>query len=160
MTALDNLTFSRPRTKYKILKIERPSNVPGKVYIAILITVPPKAATPPHTHNGSAVYGQVIKGEVISQMIHQHTVTGKDGKSETQEHDSGVGIYRAGEMWYEAPGCRHVRSENASDTEEAQFFANFIIDEEKLDGTNESTIASALTILDVEPRSPHYNESG
>lgn len=30
----------------------------------------------PHTHNGAAIYAQVVKGEVISQMVHD-------------EHDSG-----------------------------------------------------------------------
>ena len=59
-------------------------------------------------------------------------------------------------MWYEAPGCRHVRSENASEEEEASFYANFVIDTEKLQGTDETTVASVLTILDVDPRSPHY----
>jgi len=60
-------------------------------------------------------------------------------------------------MWYEAPGCRHVRADNASDEEEASFYANFIIDTEKLKGTVEETMGSALTILDVDVRSPHYN---
>lgn len=100
---------SKPRTAYKILNITKPENIPGKSFVAILITVPPNAAydplllsevlsdylfrfsTPPHNHNGAAVYGQVIKGKVISQMIHG-------------DHDSGVGVYGTGEMWYEAPG--------------------------------------------------------
>lgn len=60
-------------------------------------------------------------------------------------------------MWYEAPGCRHVRIENASDEDEASFYANFIIDTEKLEGVDGSSIASVLTILDADPRSPHYN---
>ena len=59
----------------------------------------------------------------------------------------GVGIYGPGEMWYEAPGCHHVRAENAGD-EEAQFFANFIIDTEKLQRVENP--ARALTILDAE----------
>ena len=59
-------------------------------------------------------------------------------------------------MWYEAPGCRHVRNENVSDVEEASFYANFIIDTEKLEGVDEQNIGSVLTILDVDPRSPHY----
>lgn len=61
-------------------------------------------------------------------------------------------------MWYEAPGCHHVRSENASD-EEAQFYANFIIDTEKLEAVDDPTTASALTVLDVDPRSPFYEGS-
>ncbi|KAK3622130.1 hypothetical protein LTR56_022356 [Elasticomyces elasticus] len=136
--------------------MEQPSNIPGKTYVATLVTVPPNAATPPHIHNGAAVYAQVIKGGVLSQMIHQHTVTKPEGTIEQQEHDSGVGVYESGEMWYEAPGCRHVRAENASDTEEASFYANFIIDTEKLEGVDEKDLASVLTILDKDPRSPHY----
>ena len=34
----------------------------------------------------------------------------------------------AGETWYEAPGCHHVRGENVSKDEEASFFAIFVID--------------------------------
>jgi hypothetical protein len=59
-------------------------------------------------------------------------------------------------MWYEAPGCRHVRAENASQEESAAFFANFIIDEDSLSGQDEASVMSSLTILDVDPRSPHY----
>ncbi|KAK4553084.1 hypothetical protein LTR86_009811 [Recurvomyces mirabilis] len=113
-------------------------------------------STPPHTHNGAAIYAQVIKGKVISQMIHQHTITREDGSVETKDVDSGVGVYEQGQMWYEAPGCRHVRAENFSDVEEAAFFANFIIDSEKLAGLEEKDIGSVLTILDVDERSPYH----
>ena len=68
-------------------------------------------------------------------------------------------MYGPGEMWYEAPGCRHVRSENASDEESAQFFANFIIAKEKILGDNEASVMAALTVLDVDPRSPFYDGS-
>lgn len=44
-------------------------------------------------------------------------------------------------------GCHHVRAENGGD-EEAQFFANFIIDTEKLESVDNP--ARALTILDIE----------
>ncbi|KAK5714809.1 hypothetical protein LTS12_027824, partial [Elasticomyces elasticus] len=67
-----------------------------------------------------------------------------------------VGSYESGEVWYEAPSCRHVRIENASDTEEAKFYANFIVDTYKLEVTDETNIGDVLTILDVDPRSPHY----
>ena len=50
-------------------------------------------------------------------------------------------------MWYEAPGCHHVRAENNTD-EEAQFYANFIIDTAKLEAVD--NIGKALTILDVD----------
>jgi hypothetical protein len=34
----------RPRTTYKLLRIEQPANIPGKSVISILITLPPNAA--------------------------------------------------------------------------------------------------------------------
>lgn len=61
-------------------------------------------------------------------------------------------MYGPGESWYEAPGCHHVRSENASEEEEAVFVANFVIETEKLERAERaySGIGSALTILDVD----------
>ena len=49
-----------------------------------------------------------------------------------------------------------MRSENAGE-EEAQFFANFIIDSDRLDLTNDLTVAASLTTLDVDERSPHFS---
>lgn len=56
-------------------------------------------------------------------------------------------------MWYEAPGCHHVRAENVG-KEDAQFFANFIIDNARLEEVDDP--AAALVILDTDPRSPFY----
>lgn len=63
-------------------------------------------------------------------MVHSHvdSVTGK-----THEHDSGAKIYGPGESWYEAPGCHHVRSENAGEVE-CQFVANLILDSGVFEG--------------------------
>lgn len=63
-------------------------------------------------------------------MVHTHTdpVTGK-----TTTHDSGPKIYGPGESWYEAPGCHHVRSENAGE-EEALFIANLVVGDEVFEG--------------------------
>ena len=41
---------------------------------------------------------------------------------------SSARVYRAGEMWFEGPGCRHRVSENASDTEPARLLAVVILD--------------------------------
>ena len=60
-------------------------------------------------------------------------------------------------MWYEAPGCHHVRSENFSVEEEAQFFANFIIDSAKLEGVHEDQMAGVLTIFDGDEQSPFFD---
>lgn len=42
-------------------------------------------------------------------------------------------VYGPGESWYEAPGCRHVRSETVGD-EEAVFIANLVVGDEVFEG--------------------------
>lgn len=42
-------------------------------------------------------------------------------------------IYGEGESFFEAPGCHHVRGENASETEEASFYAVFVVDDEVIE---------------------------
>jgi hypothetical protein len=48
-------------------------------------------------------------------------------------NDGEPGIYPAGEHWYEAPGCYHRISDNASETERAVLLATFIIKTEILE---------------------------
>lgn len=91
----------------------RPPNLPGKSLIALHLFQPPNAAAPPHTHSGGAVLGLTIHGEVRNQM-----------------NSDEPKIAKAGECWYEAPGCHHVMGENASKTETASFFAVIIVDDE------------------------------
>lgn len=55
----------------------------------MVLTANPAFRTPPHNHNGAAVFAEVVKGRMISQMIHTHTVTKPDGTVETQEDDTG-----------------------------------------------------------------------
>ena len=51
----------------------------------------------------------------------------------------------AGESFFEAPGCHHVRSENLSQTEDAVFSAVMIVDDEIVkDGYGK------LAVLDAE----------
>lgn len=42
-------------------------------------------------------------------------------------------VYGPGESWFEAPGCRHVRSETVGD-EEAVFIANMVVGDEVFEG--------------------------
>ncbi len=42
-------------------------------------------------------------------------------------NDGEAKVYKAGESWYEAPGCHHRISDNASKTEPAAVHATFII---------------------------------
>ena len=45
-------------------------------------------------------------------------------------NDNEPRIYREGESFYESPGCHHQRGENASEQEEASFYAVFVVDDE------------------------------
>lgn len=67
---------------------------------------------------------------MLNQMVHTHfdPVTGQK-----KEHSSGAKIYGPGESWYEAPGCHHVRSENAG-SEDCEFVANLILDSSVFEG--------------------------
>ena len=142
----------RPRSTYSSLERYEPSNIPGMSIVNLLVTLPPGAATPPHTHNGAALTATVVSGKVYSQMIHPHTKTKADGTTESVQVDSGVGVYGIGETWFEAPECHHVRSDNASEEEDAKFVVNFVIETEKLTRAEKEygDIGRALTILDVD----------
>ncbi|MCJ1375048.1 hypothetical protein MMC20_006282 [Loxospora ochrophaea] len=89
--------------------------MPDKALITLLVTLPPHAATPSHTHNGAAVTALMLRGASLNQMNCDEPF-----------------VSREGETFYEAPGCHHVRSENACENpvEEASFFAVMIIDQE------------------------------
>jgi len=85
------------------------------------------------------------------QMIHTHSHTRTDGSTEAVEVDSGAKFFEPGQTWYEAPGCHHVRSENASDDEEAEFVVNMVIETEKLEkAAKEGDVTKAIVVLDVE----------
>ena len=102
--------------------------MPGKSVITLLVTQAPGASTPPHTHNGAAVFALMIRGASLNQMNCDEPV-----------------VYRAGETFYEAPGCHHVRSENLGD-EEASFYAVFITDDEVV----EKYGYEGLVVIDAE----------
>ncbi|KAL8830709.1 MAG: hypothetical protein Q9170_005616 [Blastenia crenularia] len=108
----------RPRETFKLLSHQHPPNIPGKSIITLLVTLPPNAATPSHTHSGAAVTALMVRGASLNQM-----------------NDDESRIYREGESFYEAPGCHHVRSENACESpgEEASFYAVFIVDDEVIE---------------------------
>lgn len=89
--------------------------------MGVSINFAPGAATPPHRHGGADVCGYVISGRVFNKM--------NDDPMTTKE---------TGDSWYEAPGCRHRISSNASETEPAALFAAMVLDTEALerDGMN------------------------
>ncbi|KAJ6023796.1 hypothetical protein N7540_004593 [Penicillium herquei] len=116
----------RPREDFKILNVYHPSNIPGKAVVIISIGMIPNAATPPHTHSGAAAIAMVIDGVVLNQMNCDDPI-----------------VSQKGDVWYEAPGCHHVRSEN-NESEEAKFLAVLIIDDEVLkDGLHNIIVLDA-----------------
>ncbi|KAL5339647.1 hypothetical protein BJX70DRAFT_397594 [Aspergillus crustosus] len=106
------LQRSRPREDFKILKTYHPSNLPGKQIIVVQVDMAPNSASPPHTHSGAAVVAVSVAGTVLNQMNESEPI-----------------ISRPGEIWYEAPGCRHVRSEN-NGAEKVSFIAVLVVDKE------------------------------
>lgn len=111
----------RPTNTVEPVYNKQPSNIPGMTYIGLKVRMPVNAATPPHRHGGAAVTATIIKGTMINQM--ECGDPDDDGKAK---------IYKAGDSWYEPPGCHHVRAENAGD-EELEFIANFVIETSKLE---------------------------
>lgn len=117
----------RPRENFEILNVYNPSNIPGKSVVIISIDMVPNAATPPHTHGGAAAIAIVIDGVVLNQMNHDEPI-----------------VSQKGDMWYEAPGCHHVRSENIGGSEKAKFLAVLIVDDEVIkDGFHRIVVLDA-----------------
>jgi hypothetical protein len=72
------------------------------------------------------------------QMVHPGT--------DPEGQGTGPKIYGPGDSWYEPPGCHHVRSGNASETEDCQFQATFIIDTKTIE---EMGVMDALVQIDA-----------
>ncbi|KAK9327477.1 hypothetical protein V1520DRAFT_348714 [Lipomyces starkeyi] len=115
--------------KYKLL------NTPDKTILGMKVTFAPGAATPPHTHHGAFVAVHVLTGAVLNKM-----------------NDDPMTIKKAGDSFYEAPGCRRRISDNASKTEEASIIATLILDAEKMDAIIEKEGAAGLVVIDEEYR--------
>jgi quercetin dioxygenase-like cupin family protein len=88
------------------------TNVPGKSLVAVEVTYPPGAASPPHRHAKSAfIYAYVVSGAIESQV-----------------DDQPARIYTAGQSFHEEPGAVHRISRNASKSEPAKLLAVFVVD--------------------------------
>jgi quercetin dioxygenase-like cupin family protein len=106
--------------------------------VGLIVSYPPNGATPPHNHGGAAVFATMIRGRTCMQMI---------CPDEDQEgQGSGLKYFGPGESWHEPPGCHHVRSSNASDTEDCQFIATLIADTERIEQLG---ILDALVVIDA-----------
>jgi quercetin dioxygenase-like cupin family protein len=87
-------------------------NIKGKSMLAVVVTYPPGAKSPAHTHARSAfIYAYVLSGAIRSQV-----------------DDEPAKVYQVGEGFYEVPGAHHRISENASDTTPASLLAVFVVD--------------------------------
>src|SRR4051794_20124534 len=84
--------------------------------VGLKVDFAPSASTPPHTHAGAFVAVHVLSGYVYNKM-----------------NDDPMKIFGPGECFFENPGCRHVISDNASETEPASLVANLVVDSEVVD---------------------------
>lgn len=67
-------------------------------------------------------------------------------------NDDPMTIKHAGDSFYEAPGCRHRISDNASQTEEATIIATLILETEVMDALMEESGVAGLVVIDEEYR--------
>lgn len=123
----------RPFPSIEVLYKYKLSNTPDKSILGLKVTFPPGASTPPHTHAGAFVAATVLTGSVLNKM-----------------NDDPMTLKNAGDSWYEAPGCRHRISNNASQAEEASLIASLILETEKMDALIEESGPGGLVVIDEE----------
>ncbi|OBT73288.1 hypothetical protein VF21_08439 [Pseudogymnoascus sp. 05NY08] len=126
---------TRPFPALEVLYHYKILSAPGNSVLAMKVTFPPGGSTPPHTHAGAFVAVHVLTGSVLNKM-----------------NDDPMTIKNAGDSFYEAPGCRHRISDNASDTEEAVIIATMMMSTEKMDEIVNKEGAAGLVIIDEEYR--------
>ncbi|KAL8688292.1 MAG: hypothetical protein Q9218_005764 [Villophora microphyllina] len=124
---------SSPFPSLEILYKYKLHNTTDKSILGLKVTFPPSAATPPHTHHGASVAVTVLSGSVLNKM-----------------NDDPMTVKKVGDSFYEAPGCRHRISNNASDKEEATILAVFVLETEKMDALIEQQGPMGLVLVDEE----------
>lgn len=92
------------------------SNCPGKTIVGLRVDFPPNAMTPPHRHGTAAVSAYVVKGTLLNKM-----------------NDDPMKVIPEAGTWYEAPGCHHRISNNASATEPATLLATLVLGTEEFE---------------------------
>lgn len=122
---------SRPLSRIELGYHFPLSNCPGMSIVGMRVTFPPNAATPPHRHGGASVTGYVTRGSLLNKMNEQN-----------------IKHVEAGQSWYEAPGCYHRLSENASKTDEAELVATMVVETKVI----EEEGMAALVVIDEEYR--------
>jgi quercetin dioxygenase-like cupin family protein len=120
---------SKPTPTVKLLYHQSLKNVPDFSIIGLQVSFPPASQSPPHRHGGASVMAIVISGTAYNKMNCSPTIK-----------------LSKGESWYEEPGCHHVTSANASDTEPLVLLATFVVETKVLvDGG-----PGALVVVDDE----------
>ncbi|KAE8162386.1 RmlC-like cupin domain-containing protein [Aspergillus tamarii] len=104
---------SRPMPDLNIIYQYKLTHTPGKSIVGLRVEFPPNASTPPHRHGGAAVAVYVVSGTVLNKM-----------------NNDPMKVIEKGGSWYEAPGCHHRISDNASKTEPAVLIASMVLDTE------------------------------
>ena len=67
-------------------------------------------------------------------------------------NDEPMTIKKAGDSFFEAPGCRHRISDNLSQTEEAILLVTMVLETEKVEALMEKQGPAGLTLIDEEYR--------
>lgn len=129
------ILYRRPFPSLEVLYKYKLLNTPDKSILGMKVTFPPGACTPPHSHAGAFVSVTVLTGSVLNKM-----------------NDDPMTIKHAGDSFYEAPGCRHRISDNASQTEEATIIATLILETEVMDALMEESGVAGLVVIDEEYR--------
>lgn len=65
-------------------------------------------------------------------------------------NDEPMAVLKAGDSFFEAPGCRHRISDNASKIEEASLLATLVMETAKAEALIEAQGAFGLTLIDEE----------
>lgn len=107
---------SRPMPEINITYQYKLPNSPGKSIVGLRVEFPPNGSTPPHRHGGASVSAYVVSGTVLNKM-----------------NNDPMKAIESGGTWFEAPGCHHRISDNASKIEPATLFAVLVLDTDVLE---------------------------
>jgi len=128
---VEDPVYSRdqPAPLLKLLSSYKLGNVPNFSIVTLQVHMPPNGGSPPHRHGGAAISGVVLKGSGYNKM-----------------NNSPTNLLTEGETWYEAPGCHHKISMNASSTEDFILQATMVVETQVF----EEGGMGALVIVDEE----------
>lgn len=108
-------------------------NSPGKTILGLKVTFPPNGSTPPHRHPGASIAAHVLEGRILNKM-----------------NDEPMKVIKAGESFYESPGCHHRISDNDSLTEQAVLLVAMVLDTKSLEDILKNQGLAGLVQVDEE----------